>query len=356
MLHAGTIYRLDSPVPALGFLPQPAIHRAIRVLQFTPLHLIDRLRVGLTAFYLTVTSDWQQLETVSADSWLRRAVGERAYEVWWKPLLVSKFGDEYYRQVNMAWLWARAYKRSARLGYFRGGFQGLINLLIEAVRGQGGRVRLSSAATRVSTASNGKLVLDTPSASAEFDLVIATCSPRQLADLAPELPAGYRESLIGLKSMGAVALVLALRRPMTENHYWINIPAGEGIPFMGLIEHTNYISPKHYGGDHLVYCANYVPEHHPVLSHSKDELFAAYLPGLIKINPAFSPDWVRASWAFSEGYAQPVPLLNHSSHLPAARTPVPGLWMANMSLVYPWDRGSNYAIEMGRRIAKEAVA
>jgi hypothetical protein len=26
-----------------------------------------------------------------------------------------------------------------------------------------------------------------------------------------------------------------------------------------------------------------------------------------------------------------------------------------MSQVYPWDRGSNYAVEMGRRVAREVV-
>jgi len=298
LLHKGTIYKLDSPVPSLRFLSQPAVHRAIRVLQFAPLPVFERLRVGLAAFYLTVTSDWERLEHVSADSWLRRAVGEHAYEIWWKPLLVSKFGEEFYRQVNMAWLWARAYKRTAHLGYFRGGFQGFIDLLVEAVLGRGGRVLLSTAATQVSTAANGQLAVDTPAGSTQYDRVIATCSPRQLADLAPGLPTGYRDSLTDLKSMGAVALVLALRRPMTSDHYWINIPAGEGIPFMGLIEHTNFISPEHYGGDHLVYCGDYVAQDHATLRYAKDELFAAYLPGLVKINPAFSPDWVRASWAF----------------------------------------------------------
>jgi hypothetical protein len=29
--------------------------------------------------------------------------------------------------------------------------------------------------------------------------------------------------------------------------------------------------------------------------------------------------------------------------------------MANMSQVYPWDRGSNYAVEIGRRVARLVV-
>ncbi|GAG07188.1 unnamed protein product, partial [marine sediment metagenome] len=138
LMYQRRIYPLDSPVPALASIPISQLHRAIRVLQFTPLPVVDRLRVGLAAFYLTLTRNWQRLERVTADEWLRRAVGECAYEIWWRPLLVSKFGEEHYRDVNMAWLWARAYKRTARLGYFAGGFQALVDLLVARVREQGG--------------------------------------------------------------------------------------------------------------------------------------------------------------------------------------------------------------------------
>jgi hypothetical protein len=37
--------------------------------------------------------------------------------------------------------------------------------------------------------------------------------------------------------------------------------------------------------------------------------------------------------------------------IPAVRTPLPGLYFASMSQVYPWDRGTNYAVEMGRQVA-----
>jgi len=351
--HQGQIYPLDSPVPWLKFIPLSQLHRAIRVLQFTPLPLIDRLRVGLVAFYLTLTRNWRPLERVSADEWMRRAVGERAYDVWWKPLLISKFGDENFRDVNMAWMWARAYKRSASLGYFVGGFQGFADLLVERVQAQGGEVRLETAVQAIRSIAEGGLRLETSAGVTDHKRVIATCSPQEMLRLAPDLPPDYAARLARLKSMGAVVLILALKRRLTDGHYWINIPAGEGLPFMGLVEHTNYISPEHYGGDHLVYCGDYLPPEHPYFNYSKERLLETYTPGLVKINPDFRPDWIRASWTFTEKYAQPVPTLNHSHNIPPLKTPIPGLWMANMSQVYPWDRGSNYAVELGRRVAAQ---
>ena len=349
--HQGRIYPFDSP---------------LRVLRFTPISLVDRLRVGLVTLYLRLTRNWQPLEGITAEKWMRRAVGGRAYEVLWKPLLISKFGEEHYRDVNMAWLWARLHKRTARLGYFVGGFQGFADLLVERVRAQGGEVRLEAAVQAVRhvakvcchserSEESSCLRLETAAGSADYEQLIATCSPQEMLRLTPDLPADYAAQLAHLKSMGALVLVLALRRSLVSRHYWINIPAGEGFPFMGLVEHTNYISPQHYGGDYLVYCGDYLPPEHPSFAYTREQLLEAYLPGLVKINPDFRLDWVRASWMFTETYAQPVPGLHHSRHVPPLQTPIPGLWLANMSQVYPWDRGSNYAVELGRRVAREVV-
>jgi protoporphyrinogen oxidase len=216
-------------------------------------------------------------------------------------------------------------------------------------------VLLGTAVRGVRPTVEGRLRLKTPAGTFEHERVVVTCSPQEMRRLTPALPPDYAARLDGLQSMGAVVLVLALRHRLTDGHYWINLPKGDEFPFMGLVEHTNYISPEHYGGDHLVYCGDYLPPDHPYFGYSKEQLMRTYLPGLVKINPDFRPDWVRASWMFAEEYAQPVPMLNHSRHIPPLRTPIPGLWMANMSQVYPWDRGSNYAVEMGRRVAREVV-
>jgi hypothetical protein len=55
---------------------------------------------------------------------------------------------------------------------------------------------------------------------------------------------------------------------------------------------------------------------------------------------------------FRTRFAQPVPLVNHSQAIPEIRTPIPGLYFASMSQVYPWDRGTNFAVEIGRRAAR----
>jgi len=81
-------------------------------------------------------------------------------------------------------------------------------------------------------------------------------------------------------------------------------------------------------------------------------LLERFEPAFKKTNPAFERDWVKKVWVFQTNYARPVPLVNNSKHIPAIQTPIEGLYFASMSQVYPWDRGTNFAVEIGRRAAR----
>ncbi len=340
----GQIYPFDSP---------------LRMLFFPRLALIPKLRFGLVGLYLRLTKNWQALEKEPAHEWLRRTMGQTAYKTLWEPLLIGKFGDTY-REVNMAWFWARIHKRSYRLGYFEGGFQAFVDTLVRRVVERGVDLRLSVATTTIEPLIPGGFsVRYQPAASqgkAEtgeeaFDRVLVTVSPQLLSRLVPALPGDYLASLKQLKSMGAVVLILALKHSLTDRHYWINLPKDEGFPFLALVEHTNFIDRRHYDGDHIVYCGDYLSPDHEYFNLSKEELLARFLPALARFNPDFEPGWVKESWLFRAKYAQPIPPVNHSANIPPLETPLPGLYWASMSQVYPWDRGTNYAVEIGRRAA-----
>jgi protoporphyrinogen oxidase len=324
---------------------------ALRVLAFKPINIVDRFRVGLVSAYLRYNPRWESLEKATADSWLSRAVGQRAYQAFWQPLLEGKFG-EYYPDVNMAWFWARLAARTPKLGYFVGGFQDIMDAMAEKVKLLGGIIRLNSHVRGLYPEADGRLRLELGDEHKIYDRVLATCGPHMLKERTPSLPQSYAAGLEQLKSMGAVVLVLALRRPVMPPHYWINIPKREGFPFLAFVEHTNYIDKSHYGGDTLVYCGDYLPPEHPHFEMSPEALLDKFIAGIQQLNPDFDRSWIRKFWKFSELYAQPVPFVNHSKNIPPLETPIPNLYMANMSQVYPWDRGTNYAVEIGRRAAR----
>jgi len=361
--HEGKFYPLDGPLsllfPSLPWLDRMpgagTLSRGFHLLRFPALSLLDKIRYGLAGVYLLLLPRWQPLERVTAHEWLRRWMGERGYQTLWEPLLIGKFGP-HYQEVNAAWFWARVKARTPRLGTFEGGFQAFLDALAQRVQAQGALLRLKTRVLRIEPRPEGGLSLHLKEGPEAFDQVLVTTSPALLARLTPSLPPTYLEQLLALKSMGAVVLILALRHRLSEQGvYWHNLPKAAGFPFLALVEHTNYLAPGYFGGDHIVYCGDYLDPGHEYFSLTKEQILERFLPSLPRFNPAFTPDWVRDSWLFRTPYAQPVPPLNHSRAIPDLQTPLPGLWLASMSQVYPWDRGTNYAVDIARQAARRML-
>ena len=335
--HQGRFYPFDS---------------ARAILAYPGLSWPAKVRLGLVTLYLRLTPRWEPLERVTAHHWLRRYLGDEGYRAVWEPLLEGKFGP-YYQQVNMAWFWARVHARTPRLGTFEGGFQAFADAVAERLRAQGAVLHLRRPVQRVVQGEDGLWAVEHATGRDTFDAVLVTVGPHLLARLAPQLPSPYRQRLLGLKHMAALALVLALKRPLTASgYYWYNIPKRAGFPFLILVEHTNFVPAAHYGGDHIVYVGDYLPPGHELMRLEPEAVLERYEAGLRRVQPAYDRSWVRQWWLFRAEYAQPVPEVNHSARLPALRTPLPGLYFASMSQVYPWDRGTNYAVELGRRVAR----
>lgn len=330
----------------------------MRWITFPGFNMVDVARYGFVSAYLRFTKPWRQLEKVTADAWLQKFYGQKIHKMIWQPILIGKFGP-YYKDVNMAWMWARLHVRSMKLGYFIGGFQAFVQALTTVVQQQGVAIHLNCPAADITPLDNLQVAVAVDGDSHHFDAVLVTTSPQLMSRLAPDLPPKYLSQLLNLKSMGAVVLTLALKRPLLpKNTYWLNIPATtpdktkNDIPFLALVEHTNFIDKKYYGGDHLVYCGDYVLPDHEYMTLPKGELQARFTASLSKITPQFTEEWIRKSWLFRAKYAQPVPFINHSSHIPSLKTPLPNLYFASMSQVYPWDRGTNFAVQIGRKAAK----
>jgi protoporphyrinogen oxidase len=345
-------YPLDAPTAGNALLS-----RLVNVLGIPGLSLIDKLRFGAVGMFLKLWPWGRALEKYTADAWLRRWVGERAHNAIWRPLLIGKFGEQYDR-VNMAWMWARAYKRTASLGTYVGGFQAMLEDLANAVQARGANIRLSTPVENIQHSASS-LGMTVHGETLPFDRVLVTTGPRLLLRLTNDLPEAYAQQVANLQSMGAIALILSLdRQLMTDNTYWLNLPAPSPdrdqnpFPFLALVEHTNYLSRDYYNGEHIVYLGDYLPRDHEHFRLSEEELADKFLPSLRQVNPDFTREWIQRQWVFRVPYAQPVPYVNHSQHIPAIRTPVEGLYWASMSQVYPWDRGTNYAVEIGRRTAR----
>ena len=309
---------------------------------------LNKIRFGFVGLFLRLTNNWKALEKVTAHEWMMKYAGKQVYEQMWQPLLVGKFGP-FYKDVNMAWMWARIHARTTRLGTFEGGFQKFADLFAEKLREQRVVIRLGVSIQSIKkNQDSGGLNVDGEA----FDKVLVTTSPNLMAKFCPDLPESYLKGLLELKSMGAVVMTLSLKHQLSKDgFYWFNVPKEEGYPFLALVEHTNYVSSEHFGGDHIVYAGDYLELGHEYFSLTDEQLLEKFILAFQKFNPEFKREWINKIWVHKTNYAQPVPLVGHSKNIPAIQTPIEGLYFASMSQVYPWDRGTNFAVEIGRRAA-----
>ena len=347
MYHAGKVWDFSTPTD---------------LLRFTPISLLQRLRVGLWTLILQRTNDWSKFENITAKDWLTKHMGQQAYRVLWEPLLRGKFGQQY-DQVSMTWIWGKIRLRVAsrgkgfqkeRLGYPMGSFGEIIDVLADNIREHGGLVHISTRVNKVAIQDGAASGIEVqpegqPPEHREYDAVLATTPSYVFTRLVPPMPEAYTASLTGIRYLSAVVLILVMDRPFTRK-YWMNI-ADSDMPFVALIEHTNMIDKDLYGGKHILYISNYPDRESELYNMSPEDMLKLFVPHLQKINPEFDRSWVLEYHHHRVDGAQPIIGVNYSQRIPDHRTPIANLYLANTSQIFPEDRGTNYSIRMGRRVA-----
>jgi len=310
----------------------------------------DRFRFLAGMAVLKAIPDERVFKGWTAARWMPLLMGRRGYAVMWEPILRGKFGPRA-NDIAMSWLWSRVHERSLGLGYLRGGFQQLYEAFGERIRALGGTVLTGTAASAIRVA-DGRVEVQTDSGEVlPVDQLLATLPTRLFTRLAADLPPDFIERYPGPEHFGAHVLVLGLDRPLVPGVYWLNINDRD-LPFLALVEHTNFLPPADYGGLHLVYFGNYLPMDHPLFGQSDQEVVDSYVTAIRRIRPEFAPSWMKQHWVFRAPFAQPIVTTEYLSTLPPHRTPLPGVFLANMAHVYPQDRGQNYSLRLGERLAR----
>lgn len=317
------------------------------------LNLLEKIRLGAVTFFLRIIPDGTFLERWAAYDFLIKTMGRGAFSKIFEPLIDGKFGP-HAKKVNMAWFWARVKKRSPSLGYVKGGFQTFADALREKVCDLNGSVILGCTVTHIRTEGdkwNITYRLDGMEKTETFGKILFTTPSQVFTDFFPDLDPAYRRKVLSVPHLSALNLVILTSSGLLDKTYWLNINE-KSFPFISVVEHTNFIDRERYGGKRIIYIGNYLPNDHPFLSLTKEELVKTYEPYLKKVNEGFSSAWITDSFLFAAPFAQPVVGTNYSKMIPTFSTPIKNVFLANMDMVYPWDRGTNYAIELGRRAAK----
>jgi len=331
------IYQLDSP---------------IHVLTFPKLSFIDRLRMTIVVGFLKLDPFWKPLEKLKAEDFLLKTMGKNAYKKIWEPQLKNKFGD-FAKDISLVWFWARIKKRTPSLVYPSGGFLKFAQALVKECEKKGGKFFFNTEVVKIKSTKQVSVkykMVNDKSSIVNFDAVVVTLPSFFFIKITPDLPKEYNDKLLKLKGLGAINLVLRLKKQfLTDGTYWLSICDAKSS-IMAIVEHTNFMDKKNYNNEHIVYLGNYLPFDHEYMKMSAEELLKIYDPILKRINKNYKSSIIDGH-LFKVPFAQPIIPVNYSKIVPPFETPIPNIYLANIQQVYPWDRGTNYAVELGQKVA-----
>jgi protoporphyrinogen oxidase len=322
---------------------------SIDLLKFKPLSFVSRIRAGLVAFLLMRMKSPLRFEKVSAIEWCNKFYGKEATNILWKPLLLAKFGPNYYEKVSMAWLWARVHDRSSsrksllgkeELGYPEGSFKIVLDELIKRLKDYSVDIKTNVREIEYSRIDekhklNGKFY---------DDIIVTANTDFFIKKFKPEKE--YAEKLEKINYLGATCMILVLDKPFGK-YYWTSI-TDANAPILAIIEHTNFVSKDLFNGKSILYLGKYLETDNKLYNMSEDEVFDLYCEYLKKVNPDFDKSWVLGKSYIKGQYAQHVVPVGYE--VPSYETGINGLYFANFCQIYPHDRGTNYAIEQANEI------
>jgi protoporphyrinogen oxidase len=324
-----TIYPLDTPID---------------LLRFPLLSFYDKIRAGATLAFLKLSPFLPFFEKETSVAFLKKTMGKKGYSILFAELFRKKFG-KYAGNILLSFFWARIKKRTKSLGYIEGGFQAFINYLEKLLKDLGVNISTGYEVKEIKKKKN-KFLIDNQ----EFDLVISTLPTPITAKIAQKIfPAKFTQNLRKISYLHALTLILETDKPILRKTYWLNLIAPK-IPIMVLVQHTNFIDKKHYGGKHIAYLGWYLDKDDKLWQMNDKDLLKFLLPYLKQISNFQFP--ISNYYVFRASFAQPIFDKNFLKYKPNFFTPAKNFYIANLDMTYPYDRGTNYAVKLGKEINK----
>ncbi|HUK39017.1 MAG TPA: FAD-dependent oxidoreductase [Methanomicrobiales archaeon] len=291
----GKVYPLNTPLEILRY-PYLGLRDKARLALFTRRARREKL---------------EELDTVTARSYIVGRLGEGIYRQFFRPLLRSKFGERE-NEVSAGWLVSRVAIRSnrglsgERLGYLRGGFHLLVERMGEMAAKRGCTIETGTPAARLERKDGGWLVNGT-----SYDRVLSTIPPQEVTRIGgPDLPA--------IPYQGAACMTLGIDRDVTGGVYWLNM--NDPAPYGAVVSHTNFVPPERYDG-RIVYLASY-------FQGSMDPALPEKMVGDFCARFGVAPASVRWKKMAVEPFAGPVYLTGYRARIPSYEEK--GLFLAGM--------------------------
>ncbi|MCL4363780.1 FAD-dependent oxidoreductase [Patescibacteria group bacterium] len=322
------IYPMDTPI---DFLKLPS------------LGVFDKLRAGSTLAFLKVSPFLLTFERQTSEQFIKKTMGNRVWKRLWQELFRKKFGN-YAGIILASFIWARINKRTKNLGYVEGGFQTFIDYLANRLKSLRVNVLTDYEIKNIKKRGEKHLINNHV-----FDAVVSTLPTPVLSRLADDIfPAEFLQKFRKLKYLHALTLILETKEPVLEKTYWLNVSSPR-IPVMAIVQHTNFIDKKNYGGNHICYLGWYLKREDKLMRMADKDLLSFVRPYLKKLTA--NELQIKNYFTFKGPFAQPIFDNDFVKNKPDFITPVKNFYVANLDMTYPYDRGTNYAVKLGKQVA-----
>ncbi len=333
----------------MGFLYQRRdypLNTAADLLRFDPLSLHERLRLGLMAIWARYRGVSMDLDEITAADWLRRMVGERAFEILWKPLLAAKIGDRY-SEIPALWLSSRLSREKntklERKGYLSGGYQSLIDAFAQSLQERGHTIHLNKPVRSIALDGAGMVLALDDVPDMHFDYVICTLPLTACQQLMKGLPVDPRLRDLSLDYQGVVCGMFLLDKPLSP-YYWMPF-VDSGSTAQGVIEMSNLMPLERSQGLYVNYLVNYTHRDSELFARGEEELLELYQRDLEALFPR-SGAKVIDRFLFKAPFVEPIWTVGYQQRKPPY-TVIPGrLYMATTAHLYPKVNSWNSCCEV----------
>ena len=348
---------------AMGFMYQRrmySLNTPMDLLRFGPLSIVDRLRMGLMGLRVRMGGLDPRLDAISAENWIRKIAGDRAFEILWRPLLSAKIGDQY-PALPALWLSSRMNREKSsgpeRKGCLRGGYRSLIDAIERTLRSRGVEIRFRTRIASIERDGDLMMLVHEDGRRETFDFVVSTSPLIHFQKMAKQLPLPPAVANLKLDYQGVISGVVLTEKPLTR-YYWMPF-VDSGTTSQGAIEMSNLVPLERSQGLYVNYFVNYTHRESPLFKLGDDEIMALYRRDLEQLFPEAART-VRDTFVFRAPFVEPIWSLNYSTVVPPTSV-IPGrLYLACTAQVYPrvnsWNSCCDVVQSMMPALASETSA
>jgi protoporphyrinogen oxidase len=337
-------------------------------LRFTPLSLVQRLRLGATLAWATQVRDGYKMEQIPVERWLRRLSGNSAFDRFWVPLLRAKLGDAY-PSASAAFIWATAQRLgkarkngldAEKFGYVPGGYAHVLDVFAQRLRADGVEIRTGVEIAEVAAGSvtlrSGEQASGSeqavPDEVLRADHVVITASAKTAASLVPSLTGAEQALLAQVQYQGVIDVSLVLTKPLCP--FYLTYLLDE-TPLTGVVDMSSLVEADQVGGHGLVYLPRYCSADDPLFAEPDEAVIAKFTSALAAVYPSFDPSTVIAAKVARAREVFSIPTLGYSDRVMPSRTSVPGVWVANSSQIVHGTLNVDESVQLAERVVRELL-